>query len=71
MTYEPLGLWRIFCSRIPRLWRTHDLSGLGLSVQADGRVQHDEPRRAPGYKGQGWHRLNDGAHAPCYPRRPP
>jgi hypothetical protein len=41
MTYEPLGLR---C--------THDLSRLGLRAQADGRAQHGDPRRAPGYEGQ-------------------
>jgi hypothetical protein len=41
MTYEPL-----------ELQHTHDLSRLGLSAQTVGRVQHDEPRRALGYKGQ-------------------
>jgi hypothetical protein len=53
MTYEPLGLRDIYGSRIPSQRCTHDLSGLGLSVQAAGRAQHNEPRRAPGYEGQG------------------
>jgi hypothetical protein len=42
MSLAPLGLQR-----------THDLSGLGLSVQAAGRARHDEPRQALGYEGQG------------------
>ena len=33
--------------------RTHDLSGLDLSVQDARRPQHDEPHQALGYKGQG------------------
>jgi hypothetical protein len=35
------------------LWRTHDLPGLDLSAQTSGRAQHDKPRRAQGYEGQG------------------
>jgi hypothetical protein len=34
------------------LRRSHDLSGLGQSVQAAGRAQHDEPHKAPGHEAQ-------------------
>jgi hypothetical protein len=44
-------LARIYGPRIPRSWHIHDLSGLGLSVQAAGRAQHDAPRRTLGYEG--------------------
>jgi hypothetical protein len=36
-----------------RLWRTHDLSGIGLSAQTADNAQHDESHRALGYEGQG------------------
>jgi hypothetical protein len=42
MAYAPLGLRH-----------AHDLSRLGLTVQADGKDQYDESHRALGYEGQG------------------
>jgi hypothetical protein len=53
MTYESLGLWRIYARMYPSQQHTHDLSGLGPSAQTAGRAQHDEPRCALGYEGQG------------------
>jgi hypothetical protein len=35
------------------LWGTHDLLVSGLSAETNGRAQYGEPRRAPGYEGQG------------------
>jgi hypothetical protein len=56
MTHEPLELRRIYGPRTPPppgLWRTHDLSGIGLSAQTADNAQHDESHRALGYEGQG------------------
>jgi hypothetical protein len=64
MTYEPLRphithdlqppVCDVFMARTHLgLRRTHDLSGLGLSAQTTGRAQHNDPRRAPSYEGQG------------------
>jgi hypothetical protein len=53
MTYEALELRCMYGPRISGQRRTYDLSGLGLSAQAAGRAQHDEPHRALAYEGQG------------------
>ena len=62
MTYEPLSPQGSHDLRAPRTamhlwlmhplqWHTHDLSGLGLSVEAVGKAQQDKLRRGPGYEG--------------------
>jgi hypothetical protein len=51
MAYEPSDCDTFVTHASPDQRRTHDLSGLGLSVKATARAQHDEPRRALGYKG--------------------
>lgn len=69
ITYEALGLRRNYGPHTLDLLRTHALPRLGLSAQTSGKAQHEEPCRAPGYRGQ--HIPNDGTRAPRYPRRPP
>jgi hypothetical protein len=42
MTYKPFGLQRIYQPRVLGLRHTHDLLGLGLSVQAAYRAHRYE-----------------------------
>jgi hypothetical protein len=51
MTYEPLDLRAFMAHAFPGQRHTHDLSGLGLSVEAVGKAQQDKLRRGPGYEG--------------------
>jgi hypothetical protein len=69
MIYKPLRLCRIYDPRIPGLWHTCDLLGLGLSAQTACMTQQDKPRRAQATEARGLRSSNDGAWAPRCPCR--